>query len=103
MEADVPKAATWSVTGQLKPRFVRLQISLFILDDSGLSAYSRPEPLLLGEYFKNLWVEIKGYTQHLKGEQNKVTHRALPGTQRNKAHLESEFNEGVRKFTMGNI
>ena len=44
MEADVPNTATWSVTGQLKPRFVRLQISLFILDDSGLSAYSRPEP-----------------------------------------------------------
>lgn len=60
-------------------------------------------PCSSGSILKNLWVEIKGYTQHLKGEQNKVTHPALPGTQRNKAHLESEFNEGVRKFTMGNI
>lgn len=40
VEADVPKAAPWSVTGQLKPRFVRLQSPLFMLDDSGLPAYS---------------------------------------------------------------
>ena len=103
MEADVTKAATWSVTGQLKPMFVRLQSPLFMLDDCGLPAYSRPEPLLPRQHFKNLWVEIKGYIQHLKGGQNKVTHPALPGTQRNKTHLEPEFNEGVREFTMGNI
>lgn len=83
VEADVPKAAPWSVTGQLKPRFVRLQSPLFMLDDSGLPAYSHPEPLLPRQYFKNLRVEIKGYTRHLKREQNKVTHPALPGTQRN--------------------